>query len=90
MSIFHAIDHLLQPKLDLQSLPTIKASIRSAGFPNWKTLRGLSNHTTQECQFTLKMNNNYRSYTKDQENIDVIFQRSHAIISEVRMFYFLR
>ncbi|KAL2065449.1 hypothetical protein VTL71DRAFT_3119 [Oculimacula yallundae] len=66
---------------------SLKGSIRGAGFPSWKTLRGLSSSTAEECKFILHMNDNYHYYKPEQEKHNVVFERSSAIIQELKTIF---
>jgi prophage maintenance system killer protein len=65
---------------------TLRNSISRAGFPNWRTLRGLSKLNAEPCHFTLKMDQNYRYYNDEQGQTthQVLFKRASAVIEDVR------
>lgn len=69
----------------IKTISSIRRSIAQAGFPNWRTLRGLSTKSPEPCNFTLHMSDNYRYYQEaTQEDHDVVFERASAIIGELR------
>ncbi|XMA10342.1 hypothetical protein WAI453_003133 [Rhynchosporium graminicola] len=70
--------------LKMSITSTLGRSIRSTGFPAWRTLRGLSSPNPEQCNFTLKMDENYREYRRGQEKVDVVFERSAAVIEELK------
>jgi fido (protein-threonine AMPylation protein) len=75
---------LTSPEKFRALLNIIKNSVINAGFPNWRTLRGLSKNNVEDCFFGLNASENYRSYAAEQEDVNILFRRSSAIIQEIR------
>ena len=63
---------------------SLRKSFRgSGGWPFWKTLRWTTTSEPHRCDFTLQMNNEYRTYAKHHPDPSDLFNRSMILKAEI-------